>query len=99
MKKGIYELGAMGYHFGDAITLVDMFEGAPEDALVMGNVSPSAQFRNGTPETMREETLKVLEACASYKNFVLSSGCDIPPQSSWENVDAFYAAAKEFYGK
>ena len=97
MKKGIYELGAMGYHFGDAITLVDMFEGAPEDALVMGNVSPSAQFRNGTPETMREETLKVLEACASYKNFVLSSGCDIPPQSSWENIDSFFAAAAAYY--
>ena len=98
MKKGLYQLGAMGYHFGDAITLADMFEGAPEDALIMGNVSPSAQFRNGTPESMREATLKVLSACGAHPNFVLSSGCDIPPLSPWENVDAFYAAAREFYG-
>ena len=30
----------------------------------------------------------------AYPNFVISGGCDIPPQSSWENIDAFFAAAK-----
>ena len=65
----------------------------------MGNVSPSRQFRNGTPESMRAETTAVLKECAGYANFVLSSGCDIPPLSPWENIDAFYAAADAFYGQ
>ena len=97
MKEGIYNLGAMGYHFGDAIHLADMFAGAPADALIMGNVSPSAQFRSGTPASIREVTQKVMAECSGNPNFVISSGCDIPPQSAWENIDSFFSAAADFY--
>ena len=37
--------------------------------------------------------------CCKYPNFVISSGCDIPPMSSWENIDAFFRAVDEFYGR
>lgn len=97
MKEGIYNLGAMGYHFGDAIKMADMFAGAPADALVMGNVSPSAQFRSGTPESIREVTQKIMAECCVNPNFVISSGCDIPPQCPWNNIDSFFAAAADFY--
>ena len=96
MAKDIYTLGAMGYHFGDAIDLKDMFPDAPADALVMGNVSPSAQFMGGTPDSIGEATHKVMAECGEYPNFLISSGCDIPPASSWENIDAFFRAAKDF---
>lgn len=97
MKDGIYRLGAMGYHFGDAVTMADMLAGAPEDVLVMGNVSPARQFRGGTPDSIRESTLEIMEACCGNPNFVISSGCDIPPQSAWENIDSFFSAAADFY--
>lgn len=42
-------------------------------------------------------TLDVMEKCCKYPNFVISSGCDIPPLSSWDNIDAFFAAVDEFY--
>lgn len=94
MAEDIYTLGALGYHFGDAIDLLDVLPKAPADVLVMGNVSPSVQFRGGTPESIAAETKRLLETCGKYPNFVISSGCDIPPQSPWENIDAFFAAAK-----
>lgn len=97
MKDGIYRLGAMGYHFGDAVTMVDMLVGAPEEVLVMGNVSPARQFRGGTPDSIRASTLEIMEACCGSANFVISSGCDIPPQTAWENIDSFFSAAEEFY--
>lgn len=97
MAKEIYDIGAMGYHFGDAVRLADMLPDSPKDALIMGNVSPSAQFLGGTPATIREETLRVMKECSSSANFLISSGCDIPPLSPWENIDAFFNAAKEFY--
>ena len=53
----------------------------------------------GTPESVREETLSLLEKCASYPNFVLSSGCDMSPMTPWENIDAFFKASDEYYGK
>ena len=93
------ECGAMAYHFGNAINMKEVVEGMPADVLVMGNVDPSSQFRNGTPESVRAKTLEVMEACCGHKNFIISSGCDIPPASSWDNIDAFFAAVDEFYSK
>jgi len=97
MAKDIYELGAAGYHFGDAIRLADMLPDAPKDVLVMGNVSPSKEFRNGTPESIEAATRKVMEECSGYPNFLISSGCDIPPMSPWENIDAFFASVETVY--
>ena len=94
MAKDIYALGAMGYHFGDAISMTDVLPDAPADALVMGNISPSAQLLGGTPDSVTEAVKTLLASCGGYANFVLSSGCDVPPMSPWQNLDAFFNAAK-----
>ena len=93
----IKKVGAYGYHFGNAIELSDMLAIVPPDMIVMGNVEPAGQFRNGTPESVYNETARVLKACAQYPNFVISSGCDIPPLSPWENIDSFFKAVSDFY--
>lgn len=93
----ILTAGAKAYHFGNAIDMAEMLPHIPSDIIVMGNVDPAGEFKNGTPESIREATLSVMNACCSYDNFVISSGCDIPPMSKWENIDAFFAAVEEFY--
>jgi len=65
---------------------------------VFGNIDPAGVLCNGAPETVREATLALLERCAAHPNFVLSSGCDIPPAAPVENIDAFFEAARVFYG-
>ena len=75
----------------------DILSAVPADTLVMGNIDPAGTLRMGTPETVRGETLALLEKCAKYPNFLLSSGCDIPPMTPWENVDAFFEASAAFY--
>lgn len=97
MIDRILDTGARILHFGDAIDMEEMVKKIPADRLVMGNISPSAQFRNGTPESMREAVLELLGKCSKYPNYAISSGCDIPPLSPWENIDAFFAAVQEFY--
>ncbi len=97
MAKDIYQLGAMSYHFGDAVSMSDMLSGVPDGVLVMGNISPAAQFVNGTPESISAATQDVLAACSHVPGFVISSGCDIPPHASWENIRAFFAAVDKFY--
>lgn len=99
MIDDIVSMGAMGYHFGNAIDMPQMVEKFPADCMIMGNIDPSSQFRNGTPESIREATLSLLEACHNHPNFVISSGCDIPPLSSWDNIDSFFAAVTDFYSK
>ena len=98
MLDSILSTGAMAYHFGNAVDMEkDILSRVPENTLVMGNVDPVCVLCSGTPETVREATLSLLEKCAKYPNFVLSSGCDIPPMTPWENIDAFFAAKEEFY--
>lgn len=97
MIKEIVSIGASAYHFGNAIDMAEMVKAFPADQIIMGNIDPSSQFRNGTPESVRKATLELLEACHTHPNFVISSGCDIPPLSDWANIDAFFGAVTDFY--
>jgi uroporphyrinogen decarboxylase len=98
MLPSLMEIDADAYHFGDAVKMTQILEGMPNDVLVMGNVSPSAQFRNGSPESIYAVTTELLQQCSKHKNFVVSSGCDIPPMSLWENIDSFFISLRDFYG-
>ena len=98
MTDSILSTGADAYHFGNSIDMADMMVKMPADTVVMGNVDPAGVLRQGNPDTVRAATLAVMEKCCSYPNFVISSGCDIPPATPWENLDAFFAAVEEFYG-
>ena len=93
----ILTTGASAYHFGNAIKMAEMMKLLPSDTIAFGNVDPANQFRNGTPESVREATLNIMKDCCKYKNFVISSGCDIPPLSSWDNINAFFDAVNDFY--
>lgn len=98
MTDSIAATGAAAFHFGNAVNMEEILQKMPRDKLVMGNIDPAGQFKNGTPESIRQETAALMERCCKYDNFVISSGCDIPPLSKWENIDAFFGAVNEFYG-
>ncbi|MBE6032070.1 MAG: uroporphyrinogen decarboxylase family protein [Firmicutes bacterium] len=95
----ILSCGAAAYHFGNASDMENILKNFPADIPCMGNIDPAAEFRNGTPESIEAATLGLMEKCCKYPNFVISSGCDIPPESSWDNIDAFYGAVDKFYNK
>lgn len=95
--ESILRTNASAYHFGNAIKMSEMMPHIPSNIIAMGNVDPTTQFKNGTPEGIKAETKRIMAECAEYKNFVISSGCDIPPSTPWENIDAFFKAAEEFY--
>jgi len=88
--------GARGYHFGNAMNMIEALDTCPPDVLVMGNLDPVGVFKMSTPVQVKESATELLEKTAGYKNFVLSSGCDVPPHTSLENVQAFYEALAEF---
>ncbi len=99
MAESIYRTGCDAYHFGNAADMKTVLEIFPDDKIVMGNLDPAALLAEGTPEAVRRETLKLLEKCSVHPNFLISSGCDIPPFAKWENIDAFFEAAGEFYSR
>ncbi len=94
MLDAIYELGAAAYHFGNAIDMEAIMKVTPADILVMGNIDPAGQFASGTVESITSATKELMAKCGSYKNFVPSSGCDIPAHAKWENIHAFFKAVQ-----
>lgn len=93
MLGGVFSLGADACHFGNASDMERVLAAAPADALCMGNIDPTGQFVHGTPESMAEAVRALRARCGGYKNFVLSSGCDIPAAAGWDNIRAFFDAA------
>ncbi len=97
MLDSILSIGAGAYHFGNAIDMETVMKKIPSDVIAMGNVDPAGILCCGTPETVRAATGELLEKCSKYPNFVISSGCDIPPHTPWENIEAFFDTVTEFY--
>ena len=97
MLDGIVGTGCKAYHFGNAIDMRDLMPLMPSDCIAMGNVDPAGEFLNGTEQSVYDVTSALLRDCGKYPNFVLSSGCDIPPRTPWKNIDAFFRAAKDYY--
>jgi uroporphyrinogen decarboxylase len=58
-----------------------------------GNITPLS-FVEATPEAIAEASCRLLEAFASRGGFILSSGCEIPPEAKLENVAAMVSAAR-----
>lgn len=88
--------GAKGFHFGNAVKMEDILPQIPEDRVALGNIDPAGTFKIGTAEEMKTKVRDLLEKMAGYKNFILSSGCDVPPGTPIENVEAFYSTLKEY---
>lgn len=89
MMDSILETGAAAYHFGNAIDMADVLERVPEDTIVMGNIDPAGEFRNGTTgidlsgDAGAAQSVRIpQELCHFFRLY-------IPPLSKWENIDAF----------
>lgn len=90
------ESGAAALHFGNAIDMAETLGKCPSDLIVMGNIDPVNLFKTATPERVKEATWELLKKAGKYKNFILSSGCDIPPHTPEANIQAFYEALDEY---
>ena len=92
MLDDIFEMHAAAYHFGNASDMQMVLEKAPDSCICMGNIDPVSRFVQGTPAEMKVCVKSLIEKCGKYKNFILSSGCDIPAKASWDNINAFFDA-------
>lgn len=91
---GMLRTGARCLHVGPTVNIPDVLTNFPEDRLLMGNVDPVGIFRNGTPPQVADAVKELLDGTRAAKNFVISSGCDIPPGTPDDNIVAFFEAAR-----
>lgn len=68
-------------------------ESVGEETVLSGNIDPVAVVMNGTPEQVKDECQKLLDAEAD-KPFILSPGCEVPVATPPENLHALCDAVR-----
>ena len=91
--------GASAIHVGNAVDICKVLPQVPENVPVMGNLDPVGLFQQGTLETVYKATVTLLDRTAAFPNFVASSGCDIPPGTSLQNIQMFFRALDDWNDK
>jgi uroporphyrinogen decarboxylase len=87
---------ARGLHFGNKINITDALAECPSDVIVMGNLDPVSVFKQSAAEEVYRQTMDLLRSTERYPNFILSSGCDVPPMIPIANITSFYEALNNF---
>ena len=93
------ESGARALHFGNLVDIPQALTEVPEDILVMGNLDPVVVMQQATPEAVSAATTDLLEKTSGAKNFVISTGCDLPPAVPEANLRAFFDAVEAYNNK
>lgn len=88
--------GANAYHFGNAIDMVEALNSCPKDKLILGNVDPVGVMKMRSAKDVKAYTSDLLNRTSIFDNFVLSTGCDLPPHVPAENISAFFEALNEY---
>ncbi len=88
--------GAKALHFGNAINMEDVLKQCPANVVIMGNLNPVGVFKQGSVDSVILETRSLLQKTAGYNNFVISSGCDLPPHVPEANIRAFLETVEAY---
>lgn len=80
-------------NFDYSVNEEDAMRGLPNTCLD-GNIK-SLAFVDGSPEEIEAEAKNLQKSFRDRGGYILSSGCEIPPESRSENVAALVGAANE----
>lgn len=89
------ETGLKTFHFGAPMDITTALTTVSPDVVLCGNLDPAAVFVQSSPDEVAARTAGLLARTAAHRNFVVSSGCDVPPNAPLTNLDAFYGAVKD----
>ncbi|MCX6893082.1 MAG: uroporphyrinogen decarboxylase family protein [Verrucomicrobia bacterium] len=91
----ILATGLNSFHFGAPMDLPAALGKVAPDVVLCGNLDPTAVLCQLAPAEVRVRALELLAQAGAYRNFVLSSGCDVPAAAPLANLAALYAAVNE----
>lgn len=93
------DTGCRVLHVGENANIEEILQRVPEDCLVLGNLSVSKVFKNGSGHHVQMATQKLLLQCMNYNNFMISSSCDLPADVDMDHVDRFFKTVESGYYK
>lgn len=81
------ESGVQGLSLDSAVDLAAAAAGLPETMVLVGNVAPVDVMGSSDRDVVIGAVRSLRDSMARFPNFVLSTGCDLPVNTPWENID------------
>lgn len=94
--EDIVDMGIAGFSIDNVVDLKACKEQIGDRVKVLGHVDPSAVMYGGTPGDVRRAVIDcVQQAWDTPKGYVIMSGCSLPVETPFENIQAMMDAARE----
>ena len=93
--KSLVETGAQVLSIDYVTDIEKCIRIVPDDVVIMGNINPML-LKYGDKQEIIKEAIKINEACKNYKNFIFSTGCMLPPNTPYKNVQLAIDETKKF---
>lgn len=90
----ILETGVTSFHFGAPMDLPAALGKVSPDVVLCGNLDPAGVFCQLAPAEVTARAVDLLAHTAAHRNYVLSSGCDVPAGAPLASLDAFYTVVQ-----
>ncbi len=81
--------------FDSMVNLSTVIKEIPQNVFVMGNIDPVNVIAYGKKEDIKKEVRNLLSETKEFSNFILSSGCDLPPDTNLENINYLMHLSEE----
>mgnify|MGYP000161425139 CR=1 FL=1 len=94
----IVQTGPDAISFDQCMDLLLVEDGVPDEVFIMGNIDPSEVMEQSDLETVEEEVSDQAHIMGAVQNYIMSTGCALPPSTPIENVQAFISAARKVLG-
>ena len=94
--QAMVEAGAECISIDNDADLLEAKEAVGSHVRLMGNVKPAEVMLQGTPELVRAAVIGcVQKAYDNPKGYIVASGCSLPTETPFENIDAMLDTVRE----
>ena len=97
--KLLPDTGADCLSFDHAVDVKKAKMNAGRSLALMGNIDPVQLIMNGTPEEIKAEAYRIIDAAGRDGGLILAPGCETPLVSPDENVIAMGRAGREYWSR
>ena len=80
--------GPNGLSVDKQVNLPEAYSKLNGDTVLIGNIDPVTVITFEDPETIREKSTEMVKGMEGKKNFIFSTGCDVPQDAPIENLKA-----------
>jgi uroporphyrinogen decarboxylase len=95
IMEDILETGIFLLSLDAGSSLQKLTQLAGDELVIMGNV-PTTHFSSATHEEMEASIRQCIETAAADSGYILSSGCEIPFDSTEDRIDHFFEYSRQF---